>query len=427
MDGIQGSGLVPDADHHTLHWDMFCDLLDGVSSDHREENMTPVERAHRSGQYFFESQTKRALEVFALKLSLCDVLCRRVADIHERTGRAFVGLDPARVLITVPLRSSSALPLRWSCTLALQAAVPADTSLPRDMPEEMARSISAIPAKVDPTYTAPVVSQWPLGLELPVTALLQSADAVQDDDEQMIRGLVRVHLIAESMAARDFSDKDVFRVSLPIGAERGPSLRLWARKVDLPERGIVVSGVADAVSPETWKAFSQSGGQSPSAATVAVYRSFTPACDVYSCGVLLLRALLGSQAERWTRAVRMLPVMADGLGPLVQGVEDGDHYTIHERVRDRLQEWADLVAPGAVPDTLWYDALITVLRACSRIPGFSYGRDPDTAGRSIAREMARDLAHLAQRTRVQLFEQDEHDALIARACDRVLSDLGTGP
>lgn len=439
MDGLQDSGHLPDTECHTLRWDVFCDLLDAASWDDVESKLTRGARLSakdhvsllrealsRPGQYFFESPAKQALEAFALKLSLCTVLCRQVAEIHERTGHAFLGLDPERVLITIPLRSTSALPLRWTCSLALEAVLPTDTFPHEDMPDEMARSVSAIPAGLDPSYTAPLVAQWPLGCELPVTALLQSIDALPDDHEQMVRGLVRVHVIADSIAAREFSDEDVFRVSLPIGAERGATIKMWARKVDTPERGIVVSGMTDAVSPVTWDMFSRSSGQSCGAATVAVYRSFTSTCDVYSCGMLLLRALLGCEADRWTRALRMLPVLLDGLSPLVQGVEEDDHYTIHERVRDRAQEWADLVAPGAVPEDLWYDALIVVLRACSRIQGFSYGLDTNPAGRRLAGNLGRDVAHLAQRARTRLFEPDEQDALIATACDRMLAELGTG-
>ncbi len=439
MDGLQGSGYLPDAECHTLRWDVFCDLLDAASWEDVESKLTrgarPSAKSHvsflrealsRPGQYFFESPAKQALEVFALKLSLYSVLCRQLAEIHERTGHAFLGLDPERVLITIPMRSASALPLRWSCSLALETAVPTDTFPHEDMPDEMARSVSAIPAGLDPSYTAPLVARWPLGCELPVTALLQSIDALPDEDEQVVRGLVRVHVIAASITAREFSDEDVFRVSLPIGGERGPSIKMWARKVDTPERGIVVSGMTDAVSPGIWDTFSRSSGQSCGAATVAVYRSFTSTCDIYSCGVLLLRALLGSEPDRWTRALQMLPVLLDGLSPLVEGVEEDDHYTIHERVRDRVQEWADVVTPGAVPVDLWYDALIVVLRACSRIQGFSYGQDSNPAGRGLAENPGRDVAHLAQRARTQLFEPDEHDALIARACDRVLADLGTG-
>ena len=89
-----------------------------------------------------------------------------------------------------------------------------------------------------------------------------------------------------------------------------------------------------------------------------------------------------------------------------------------------MQEWNDLFGPAAVPEVLWYDALVAVLRASSLIQGFSYEQDPNALDRSVIRVFGRDLAHLGRRARAELFEREEHDALIARACDRVLTDLG---
>jgi hypothetical protein len=114
------------------------------------------------------------------------------------------------------------------------------------------------------------------------------------------------------------------------------------------------------------------------------------------------------------------------LEPLVQGIAEDDGYTLHARIRDRLRESADCFDPGAVPEALWWDALVAVLRACSRIQGFSYADDATSYEPSPARLLARDLASLARRMRIELFEAGERDGMILRVCDRALDHLEAG-
>jgi hypothetical protein len=200
--------------------------------------------------------------------------------------------------------------------------------------------------------------------------------------------------------------------------------------VDVPERGIVLSGVTDVLSPEVWKAFEEAGGQAMSDARAMVYRTFPPSCDLYSLGMLLFRALLGSDARRWERATATLPALLEGLAPAVQGLEPSDFYLLHVRIRERLCEWQDLFLPSGLSDDLWWDALTVALRALSIIPGFSYAvplspeaRSSDNSGVDA---LVQDVAHLASRARVELFEADDRDRTIQTACDRLLANLGAG-
>lgn len=294
------------------------------------------------------------------------------------------------------------------------------------MPAEMAYSLTMMPVGVNLVYAAPLVREWPLGRKLSVTAIVQSADPIPDDDQANMKGLARVHVIADGLNSRDFSDRDVFRASLPISGSRGACVELWTRKIESPERGIIVSGMTDTLSLDSWSRFTRSVGEVRSAAEIAVYRAASPAHDVYSCGMLLLRALLGSDERRWSRACELVPSLAEGLEPIVQGLAEDDDYTIHLRVRDRLRESADCFEAEHIPDAIWWDALVAVLRACSRIRGFSYADEATLYEPSPARLLARDLASLARRARIELFEAGERDAMILRVCDRAMDHLGAG-
>lgn len=379
------------------------------------------------GQYFFERHPqKRALEVLCLKVSLLRDACAAVIDDHEHRLRACGVINRERVIVQVPESQASALPIRWNARVSIVEESREESLLFDHMPEEMAARVSTMAVRGDMVYAAPSIREWPPGKRLSVTALVQSADLLPEEDQTTVRGLVRVHAIADGLQARDFSDLDVFRVTLPLGPDRGANVKLWARKVDTPERGIVVSGMTDVLPLQNWNLFIQAMGDVRAAAEIAVYRAGLPADDLYSCGMLLLRALVGWEEERWRRVCERMPVILAGLGPIVQGLAEDDHYTVHVRVKERLRESADCFVPTTVPDAMWWDAMVTVLRACSRIQGFSYVREEELFAPSPVRSFAEELSALARRMRVELFEADERGALIGRVCDRVINQLAAG-
>ncbi len=436
---------VPDIDCPCLSWDTFCDLLDGIPWSAIESRLPLLRQVGQPrgdsrflrepfagpGQYFFEANlAKQALEIFWLKLSLFNQLCRQVASVHRLTRRPFLTLDPAHILIAPPEQSRNSLPMRWGCTVKVQSSDDESPPVVDDMPCEMASGLHTVPQDIDQRYVSPSIRAWPLGREVAATALIQSADPIPEEGEISIRGLVRVHVIADEIMAPAFSQQDVFRLVLPSKIKKGTDVRVWARKVEAPERGIVLSGVTDALSPETWNTFTRASGQAMSDARAVVYRSFPPSSDLYGLGMLLLRALLGSDVRRWERVTAALPALLEGLAPAVQGVEPSDFAVVHGRIRERLCEWKDLFLQPDIADDVWWDALTLALRALSIIPGFSYA--VPLSGESGVSEsgavdvLSQDMAHLARRARVELFEADERDRTIRAACDHMLADLGIG-
>ena len=160
MDERESFPRSADSDRSCLSWDTFCDLLDGVPWDAVEPRLSLFRRATKSsgdsfllreqfsipGQYFFEENpSRRAHEIFWLKLSLFNTLCRQVAQLHLRTRRPLLTLDPTHVLLALPEQGSTVIPVRWGCTLTVQTSDEVPHLLFDEMPSEMASGLSAVP------------------------------------------------------------------------------------------------------------------------------------------------------------------------------------------------------------------------------------------------------------------------------------------
>lgn len=202
---------------------------------------------------------------------------------------------------------------------------------------------------------------------------------------------------------------------------------LWTRKVESPERGIIVTGQTDLLSLDEWKPLTRVVGMARSSVDMAVYRALSPPDDLYSCGMLLLHALLGADEPRRIRAFDLVPSIAEALQPAVQGLGEDDHYAVHVRVKERIRESTDCFEAGAgIPEFLWWDAVVAIFRACSQIRGFSDALDTVNYDPSPARRLARALESLARRARIELFEAEKRDAMMVRACDRALDRCAMG-
>ena len=421
---------MSDTGSSSLTWNEFCLLLDRSGCEHPRSHAGDrlPDRLRASTQFFFESNPRKLeIEAWCVKLSGIRELCLCLADEHEQTRCARGVIDPDQVIVQFPARSVGMLPMCWSATVSL---APKDYDLfptSDNMPTEMAAGLTLIPTSTNLAYAAPQVREWPIGKTISATVLVQSVDPIPEEDPACMRGLIRVHVIVDDLKATAFSDRDVFCIALPLGEQRGACVNLWTRKVESPERGIIVSGQTDLLSLDEWKTLTRAVGIVRSSVDIAVYRAVSPADDVYSCGILLLHALLGADEPRWTRACEQLPSIVEGLQPVVQGLDEDDDYAIHVRIKERVREYSDCFeARGGIPEALWWDAVVALFRACSNIRRFSDASDSVTYDPSPARKVAKALESLAKRVRSELFEADERDVMVLRACERAMDRCAAG-
>jgi hypothetical protein len=258
---------------------------------------------------------------------------------------------------------------------------------------------------------------------------VQSVDSIPRELDGELQALVRIHLATEKLPAREFTIHDVFQVSLPIhGSSR--IVRVWARKIETPERGIIVSGATETISNDMMGPLLKLDQQVLRDTRVALFRAFPLSCDVESLGLLFLRSLVAPHARAFPDVARNVRELVTRITPAVEGMDLDDAYTLHTRMRERFLELESMLRTPGIPDELWFDGLILVVRCLSAVSGFGFGAH---ASEGVGRESSnsvgvilREVAHLAARAKVELFEPEQREATIQRACEHVLAEIDRG-
>lgn len=417
-----------------LSWDKVCDLLGGSDWSTIPEpvrSLPPFRTKFSSGrQFLFQDEPGRLpLEQLWLKLSGFASLCRRVAEFYRLYQRPYLSLDPAHITVRVSDHSFTWLPARWLFAVELDDAKGAQSLVHETMPKAMARDIFVPSGDLDANYAAPVMRQWPLGRELPVTVLLRSIERIPDDtDEQLSRGLIRAHVFSEAVSLADCSEQDAFYLGLRLPGSGTALVPLWARRVEAAERGLIVSGVTDPIPNATWAQLERAEQQVFSGAQAKVYRAFHRASDLYSLGMLLFRALLVQQSQSLDQVQQQIAGVLERLEPLVQGLNPDDHWTRFTRVTGRLKERGEVFQPpsGSIPESVWYDALICGLRLVSGIRGFSFcGSEGSTDHTRLPEALQGAMCAaecVAEQARVELFDVAARHRDLMRVCDLALAE-----
>jgi hypothetical protein len=314
------------------------------------------------------------------------------------------------------------------------------------MPDEMARWLVTPGSPMECVYTSPAIHDWPAGREVTVTVLIQSLDRLHDDaEDDAVRGILRLQTISKDFSHARFSERDVFRLMLGVTPAESDRITLWCRKIEALDSGIVVSGVTDPMPPVLWTRLEGAARQVFSDAKAAVYRAFDPSCDLYSLGVLLAYALLVNRRQGLDQVTRLLSQVIEGLDPIVTGLDPADKASLFNRISARLNEVGPVFGKsgivfdgkspteGAIPDDIWYDALILVLQLMSGVPQFSICSGQRCQHlkslHADLESLVRLAEHIGERIRIELFEREQRSRDMLQACHitrRWLAEVGAG-
>lgn len=445
-----------------LHYDEFADCLGGMRwsdflSEHRgnregipEQVFLSDLRAQldRPDRFLFAGGLE-AVEVFRLKLALFTQLCRRVMDFHRVFRAPHLDLKPENAMVEVPPVSRE-LPYLWNFRVKLiDLAAATEFACGED---GAARTIPSPPLNYSELYTAPIVRQGQFGHLKPCDIQFRGSEDLGDG-----RHRLTARLRSPDLIAGDYSDKDVFRISVN-QAEVGEPLAFWAAKVaaaDVPPGAMEVAGDPLKLRPGTGASLQYLGSQWLRNVHFETYHAFGVPCDLYSLGVIFLRTLLcGKRQNMAVVATKVMqPLLnelrrihdeaagreGDGRGASGSPAGSGE---LAARVRQFLAQnpcvrsqfvyWdGDPARESAISPDLWQDALLLAVRLCTSLPGFSYasGRgdfDPQRPERAMEAVVS-DLESLGARVHSALFGREEMNREVAEAIARARAKLAGRP
>ena len=439
-----------------LFYDEVCDLLGGASWDQayeqwvgaglaeeREKNLILLApNFEASRQYLFSGDSGQVLplEVLWLKWNLFLGLFRRIERFHREKKVPLLNLEPRKVRLIFHGPFNRFVPRRWTYSMVPQeddGAVPVEKT---DMPRELAGRLFQVPSDLQYLYSSPTIQGVPLGHEETITVLIRGLEQVRSKKQEVVRGLIEVHLVSDNLRPKETTEKDVFSVRFSLPDKTLQPIQLWLTKQGASDRGLLLKGVTDSISKLAWDLLIKSQKNVFSGSKVKIYKSYHVPCDLFSLGMILLRTLLVNDEQDMALVSDSAQRFLDGLEPVVSGLDPQDRRLLSRRLRFRLQDqggWhgkaailyrlsdrkADL---ESIPNDLWHDILTLAFQLLTWIPGFSFCKDHgdyslDDPGSTIAK-IAPIVDQIEERIRFELLGSGNRNREILEACDVIRAE-----
>lgn len=430
----------------SLQYDEFSDLLGGAVWEEALDrwsrsgfSMARQQTLRSFGSYFSsspqflfsEDRQRYSLELFWLKWNLFTGLCRRIQGIHQEHQRPLLNLQPAHLRLTMAAATEPFLPVRWGFSLDTSNLQLADRFTPPGMPADFPAQLFSPSPDAHPLYSAPLVRRQGLEQEETATLLVRSTERMRDSPPGEIRGIVQAQLVSDQLKGADYSLGDLFLVA-PNLSEEGESLRIWASKRGSAERGVLLEGVTEPVSPAVWEGFEKARQKVFARSEVMIYKSLHIPCDLYSLGMILFRTLLVNDRQEMEGVYEAVDRTAGQLGPISLSLENQEKQFLSRRLRFYLRKEGEILSKKAIfhrhqerengceaiPDDLWIEALLIGFRLIqnrAEVPLDQLG--------GLMERVTADAERLGGRIKLELFGSRERNREILEACDLIRKEL----
>ncbi|MFC1890310.1 hypothetical protein ACFL4G_11200, partial [Thermodesulfobacteriota bacterium] len=425
-----------------FHYDEACDLLGGMTGE-AFETAYPAADNQWGGSYkisrakalleddgpkvFFglDGSGLDAVEHLRLKLGLFTQVCKAVYDFHRKGGLAHLCLEPRSILVEAD-NTATGPPGLWNFRAKLVSLASAAVY---EGPGEGEELRLAPPAGADPLYMAPITRGGEFGVLRPADFIISKIDE-SPLDEDKIGMTIEGDLIPKSADIDSWSPKDLFFVVIQGGAMGTDSISLWCRCISDKSGGSGNEGLAIQSHPVAVKNQDRTAilgirGIRLSGVQYALYPCHHIPCDLFSLGMLLIRAILVNDSRNLWQIVPVLDEItrkAKKAGPLYERIYTeavaAFSSTGHEDVLDRSNIFYHAIErvptrPNAIPAELWHNVLNVALRLITSIPGFSFCSDHgdfDPAYPAGSMEpLLEELGHINAQLDLLLFSQDRHN------------------
>lgn len=437
----------------SLQYNEFSDLLGGAVweeafdrwtrsgfSSARQESLGRFTPYFSSPHQFLFSEDRHRypLEVLWLKWNLFIGLCRRIQNIHQEHQRPLLNLQPAHLRVYMAEAAEDCLPVRWGFSIDTSNLQLADRFIPPGMPADFPAPLFSPPPDAHPLYAPVLVRREGIEQRETATLLVRSTERMRDSPPGEVRGIVQAQLVSEPLKASDYSLGDLFLITPNLSEEDGEPLRIWASKRASAERGVLLEGVTESVSPSVWEQFEKARQKVFSHSEVVIYKSLHIPCDLYSLGMILFQTLLVNDQHEMEGVHQTISKTAEQLGLISFLLEDQEKQFLSRRLRFYLRKEEEVLSKkailhrqqdrengcDAVSDDLWTEALLIGFRLIqnrSEVP-------LDQIGNLMERVTA-DAERLGGRIKLELFGSRERNREILEACDLIrkeLSDVRNG-
>jgi hypothetical protein len=323
-------------------------------------------------------------------------------------------------------------PVRWGFSLDTSNLQLADRFIPPGAPADVPSHLFTPPPDAHPLYAPPLVGRQGLEQKETATLLVRSTERMRESQPGRVRGIVQAQLVSDHLKASDYSMGDLFLVTPPFAEEEAEPLRIWASKRASAERGVLLEGVTEPVSPSLWEQFEKARQKVFSRSAVVIYKSLHIPCDLYSLGMILFRTLLVNDRQEIDGIHEVIGRTAEQLGPISLSLDDQGKQFLLRRLRFYLRREGELLSKRAplyrqqeresggeaIPDDLWTEALLTGFRLIqTRVDS-----PLDQLG-GLIDPIAADAERLDGRIKVELFGSRERNREILEACDLIRKEL----
>lgn len=439
-----------------LFYDEVCDLLGGASWDQAYEQWVKAGLAEDRGknlsslasnfeaspQYLFSGHSGQVLplEVLWLKWNLFLGVFRWVERFHKGKKAPLLNLEPRKIRWVFHGPFNQFVPRRWTYSMVSEGdhgAIPIEN---KAMPDNLAARLFQAPSDLQYVYSSPVMQGVSLGHEEAVTVLIRGLEKVRSKKEDVVRGLIEVHLVSDNLRPKDYTEKDVFSVQFSLPDKTLQPIQLWLTLQGVSDRGLLLKGVTESLSKSAWDLLVKSQKNVFSGSKLKIYLSYHVPCDLFSLGMVLLRTLLVNDEQDMALVSDSALRFLSGLGPVVSGLDPEDQKLLSRRIKNRLQDQGGWHSRAAllyrlsdregdlkpIPDDLWHDVLILAFRLLTWIPGFSFCKDHgdyslEDPGSTIG-GVASMVDRIEERIRLELFDSGSRNREILEACDVIRAE-----
>ncbi len=424
------SGSAPDA-LHTPVWPPSPDAPD----DSPPERNSPHEGRRN---FLFPPDDQRALEIFYLKTTAFQQLCEDLRTFYRVCGQPHLQLGPDNVMVTLS-ENGSHLPLAWNFHVKLIDLASGHPFRPAPGLTDYLPDIRRPIRDQDRLYAAPVLHEK-FGQQNWMKIILKDISETPLDGGDV---LFKIHgtLSSDAVDLQEISRKDLLHLALHQEHLGLTGTEFWGKKLAQEEKICSIECCSFQITKKE-KERMQTLRDREIDVLVSCFPVYHLPCDLYSLGLLLLDSLLANPANERLDIRETHHTLCQLMESYMYNHPLADESEVIQTFReicvtDRasrvlarsnifFQPQENAASASAIPEILWFEALLIAFRLSSHLPVFSFCRDHGDFSEDRPEEKLDHLVHaldaLRAKIHTELFATHQANDQITRILKKVAAE-----